>query len=162
VTSIPTLTFANLLEVKAEKTALCWNEDWQEVEATTDSDSEEIVKNYWNYWGDNITYTLKDDVLTLSGSGEFRNDYVFGCILGRIDVNGNNDISEIIINDGITSISCYAFYKFQNLKKITIPDSVTSIGSEAFYGCSSLAEITIPDSATSIGRSDTIRNVYFC
>ena len=62
-----------------------------------------------------------------------------------------NKCTEIIIEDGVTSIGKYAFNNCTNLTNVTIPDSVTTIGSSAFSGCTSLTCITIPDSVTSIG-----------
>ncbi|WP_044975119.1 leucine-rich repeat domain-containing protein [Ruminococcus sp. HUN007] len=55
-------------------------------------------------------------------------------------------IRKIVIEEGITSISSYAFYGCDEAEQIIIPDSVTSIGREAFSGCSMIKELTIPDS----------------
>lgn len=60
--------------------------------------------------------------------------------------------SEVIIEDGVTSIGTYSFEDCKNLTSIIIPESVTSIGCFAFYNCESLTDITIPDSVTSIGE----------
>ena len=60
-------------------------------------------------------------------------------------------ITDLVIPEGVTSISNYAFYNCNSLTSITMPYSVTSIGKYAFSGCSSLTSITIPDSVTSIG-----------
>ena len=62
-------------------------------------------------------------------------------------------VTDLVIPDGVTSISNYVFYNCTDLKSVTIPGSVTSIGEGAFYGCSSLTSIIIPDSVTSIGNS---------
>ncbi len=64
-----------------------------------------------------------------------------------------DNMKEIILEDGITSIGNYAFYNCTGLTSVTIPDSVTNIGSSAFSGCSGLTSITIPDSVTSIGSA---------
>ena len=63
------------------------------------------------------------------------------------------NVKNIIIPDGTTNISNYAFKDFSSLVSIAIPESVTSIGCSAFEGCSSLTSITIPDSITTIGDS---------
>ena len=44
------------------------------------------------------------------------------------------DITSIVIGEGVTTISNFAFQDFQNLKHVTIPDSVTSIGYKPFIG----------------------------
>ena len=61
-----------------------------------------------------------------------------------------SDISNIIIENGVTSIGENAFHGCFNLTSITIPDSVTSIGASAFTMCQNLTSIVIPDSVTSI------------
>ncbi len=54
----------------------------------------------------------------------------------------NNVLLEnLIIPNGVTSISGYAFYNCSNLASVTIPDSIRSIGTNAFYNCSSLTSI---------------------
>ncbi len=62
-----------------------------------------------------------------------------------------NMLTEISINEGITSIGRLAFSGCTGLTSVTIPDSVTSIGNSAFKGCTSLTSVTIPDSVTKIG-----------
>ena len=48
------------------------------------------------------------------------------------------DLTSIIIQDGVTSIGEGAFRGCSSLTSVTIPASVTSIGEGAFRGCSSL------------------------
>ena len=96
--------------------------------------------------GPNLTWSLQDAILTISGTGDMTN------------WSSSNhapwyysNITSIIIQSGVTSIGDWAFYRCNAITTITIPNSVTSIGSNAFYGCSKLATITIPNSVTSIG-----------
>ena len=85
------------------------------------------------------------------------------------------DITSVIIPNGVTSIGYGAFSNCTNLTSITIPDSVTSISYYAFSNCgitnlklpngltqineclfynsSALVSVEIPASVTSIGRS---------
>ena len=95
--------------------------------------------------GDNVTYSLDTStgVLTISGTGEmtdspFRQNFNF------------NIIKSVIIKNGVTSISDYAFADCSSLASVTIPNSVTNIGDGAFKW-SGITNITIPDSVTSIG-----------
>lgn len=60
-----------------------------------------------------------------------------------------NEITEIALDDSVTTIPDYAF-KGSNLTQIAIPANVTNIGLSAFEGCSSLTEIVIPNSVTTI------------
>ena len=58
--------------------------------------------------------------------------------------------TSIVIKEGTTAISGYAFRGCTNLTSIEIPNSVTSIGNEAFKDCTRLTSIEIPNSVTSI------------
>ncbi len=67
-----------------------------------------------------------------------------------LDDNGN-EITDIVIDDGITSIGCLNFANARNLKSVIIPDSVTIIDYYAFYFCNNLTSIVIGDNVVSIG-----------
>ena len=99
--------------------------------------------------GDNLTWTLDDaGVLTISGKGDMKD---FPSFYGMPWYQYREDILEIILSDGVTSIGELAFYDCTFLTRITIPDNVASIGNCAFTSCVRLEEITIPDKVTSIG-----------
>jgi hypothetical protein len=51
----------------------------------------------------------------------------------------------------VTEIADSGFTSYENLTSIIIPEGVTSIGDGAFVGCYSLTSVIIPDSVTSIG-----------
>ena len=102
--------------------------------------------------GDNVYWTLDDNgTLTISGTGEMLNKSA----PWKAKINS---IKTVIIQNGITSISEYAFFDCIRLTSINIPNSVTSIGDSTFHSCTSLTSINIPDSVTSI--SD--RSFYNC
>ena len=67
---------------------------------------------------------------------------------GQMPVNTSIDIQ-----DGILSITGYAFYFCGNMISITLPESLTSIGANAFESCSGLTSIEIPKSVTFIGSN---------
>lgn len=115
-------------------------------------------------YGDNIYATLDETgTLTLSGTGamwdgkEIKKDGDYRSSLTQtVNIAGdntyiNNLVYKIVINDGITSISNYAFYKFYKLQSLSIGSSVTSIGEYAFYRTSGLHTVTIPGTIRKIG-----------
>ena len=65
----------------------------------------------------------------------------------------DNEITDLVIPNSVTSINKYAFEGCTGLTSINIPNSVTSIGGAAFYECTGLTSINIPNSVTSIGGS---------
>ena len=105
--------------------------------------------------GENASWKLEGGTLTISGTGEMKNysDNTYGPWY-----ESRSSITEVVIEDGITSIGNYAFYGCSNLSSVTIPDSVTSIGGFAFEDCG-LTSVTIPNSVTSI-ESYTFCNCY--
>ena len=98
--------------------------------------------------GDNVTWTLSDDgTLTISGKGKmYESLYCFWEDLNMLEA----PITNIVIENGVTSIADYAFAELSKFKAISIPNSVTQIGKNAFYSCSSLETVTIPDGVKNI------------
>lgn len=54
-------------------------------------------------------------------------------------------ITEVIVDDGVTTIGNGVFRNHTAIKSVSIADSVTSIGMNAFYGCTSLTAVSIPE-----------------
>ena len=99
--------------------------------------------------GDNLTWTLSNGILTISGTGAMK-DYTYDNKPTAPWYSYSSSIKTVIIEDGVTNIGNYAFAYCSSLTSITIPNSVTSIGYHAFEYCSSLTSISIPNSVTSI------------
>ncbi len=96
-----------------------------------------------------LNWTLtKGGTLTISGTGAMDNFEASG--KRPTWEQYNNSINTIIIENGITNISDYAFCNSPVIS-IYIPDSVTSIGQKAFYK-SKLLSVTIPGSVKTIGN----------
>lgn len=68
----------------------------------------------------------------------------------RLVLNGN-EVTDLIIPDGITSIGDYTFSNCSSLKSVTIPESVTSIGYAAFQSCKNLESVTVYGALTNMG-----------
>ena len=62
-------------------------------------------------------------------------------------------LSSVVIDDGLTVLPENAFAHCDQLSTVTLPNSLTSIGDYAFTGCSSMPSIDIPDSVSVIGES---------
>lgn len=57
-------------------------------------------------------------------------------------VNGEL-VENVVIPNGVTSISNYAFYNAKSIRSVDIPMSVASIGQYSLYGCSNLDDIYV-------------------
>jgi hypothetical protein len=111
--------------------------------AANDEDTNDIGK-----LGDNVTWTLDSEgTLTISGKGAI-SDYTDG----DAPFANNEQIKNVIIDEGITHIGNYVFSSCHNIQSIELPKSLTGIGEYVFENCSSLTNIDIPDSVTSIGQ----------
>ena len=75
-----------------------------------------------------ITLTLKDPTKVSESEFEFR-----------------EDLTDVVIPDGVTEICAGAFCDCLNMRSVVIPNSVTKIGDSAFNGCSALESVVIPD-----------------
>lgn len=99
--------------------------------------------------GDNLTWALDTEtgILEIDGEGAMK-DYHWS----EIPWSDYYDlVTEIIINEGVTTIGDRAFYELWKVKTVTIPSTVESIGDGAFYNCSHLENVDIPEGVKSIG-----------
>ena len=114
--------------------------------------------------GDNITWKIEKDVLTLSGKGNMKDcghkkplrdkeDYVI-CEDRKYGYNEYYDeiqeVKEVVVEEGITGIGSHAFEAI-GIKKATIASSVKTIGHCAFKK-TNLEQIIISDSVSFIGE----------
>ncbi|MCR5835194.1 MAG: leucine-rich repeat domain-containing protein [Lachnospiraceae bacterium] len=90
----------------------------------------------------NITFKLKNGVLTVSGTGVADTTY-----LNRYKAD---DIKEIVIESGVTAVGDRAFANLKKCKKVTIPNTVTKLGIGAFAKIK-LDKLVIPKSVKEIG-----------
>jgi len=93
-----------------------------------------------------LSWTLcADGTITISGKGEMP-DYDYNCFMGTGTIQTpwepyNDKITNLMIEEGVSSIGDWAFGCCTSLKSIAFPSSVTTIGYYAFSGCADLAEI---------------------
>lgn len=70
------------------------------------------------------------------------------CITGILD----GTVTEIVIPEGVCTISEGAFRFNRHLKSVLLPNTLTYISSNAFYGCSALKSIFFPSGLKKIGE----------
>lgn len=91
----------------------------------------------------NLKWELDQGTLTVTGTGEMGTG---------VPWNGyKNQITHVVIGEGITNLSTESFDSCTALTDISLPDSLEKIDMYAFYGCSSLKAITIPKNVTYVG-----------
>ena len=109
------------------------------------------------------SYT-KTNILTISGTGDLPS-YISGNYTPWAAYN--NQISQVIIKDGITSISSYTFEYMRNLRFVHLPTTLTHLDCNALNDCSSLTSLTIPASLKEFGagknlnRCTSLTDIYY-
>lgn len=59
-------------------------------------------------------------------------------------------VEKLVVEEGVKTISYYAFTDAWSLTSVSLPDSLTLIAIDSFYGCTALKELTIPSGVTEI------------
>lgn len=101
-------------------------------------------------YGDNVTWTLNDGVLRVSGVGKMEN-YVSALYVPWYEEG--TKVTSVIMEGTITSVGSYAFNEFGKMTNIILPDTIKSIEEFAFWRCDDLPSITIPNGCTVIANS---------
>ena len=71
-------------------------------------------------------------------------------VIGRLNIVGKPMAMLLLHRNGTVTV-CHS--KTENLSEITIPNGVTTINDSAFENCSALTSVSIPDSVSEIGKS---------
>ncbi|MBR4264112.1 MAG: leucine-rich repeat protein [Paludibacteraceae bacterium] len=103
----------------------------------------EFAKDTIGQCGENLTWSLVDDVLTITGSGDMWDEQPWQA--------SRAEIKQVNLPLGLTKIGNVAFAACSSLTSIEIPNNVTRIGEEAFQNCTSLRKISFGENITSIG-----------
>jgi hypothetical protein len=99
----------------------------------------------WNIGKPNaedVTATLSEGVLTISGTGEMQ-DWSPVLVSPWRDLSYKNEVNEAIIEEGVTNVGENAFAECSNLTSVTLPESMKKISEGAFAMCASLSSINI-------------------
>lgn len=97
--------------------------------------------------GDNLSWSLSAGVLTITGSGEMADISE----LERAPWHEfREEIYQVVLPEGLTSIGNMAFYECGKLQSVVIPNSVTRIGSFAFAYCKKMELLNLGTGVTDI------------
>ncbi len=103
--------------------------------------------------GENLTWKLDSNgLMTISGTGDMTEFLQQKNCAETPWYSFTQYIKEIVVEDGVTSISNDAFAWCNNLTKVTLADSVTLLDYQAFYYCPNLTEIKMPANLREIGQ----------
>ena len=98
----------------------------------------------------NVTWAVIDtdnngtyETLTISGTG---------AMLTNPWSSYKNDITTVVINNGVTGINMSVFMNTPNLTSVTIPASVSYIGQQVFDGCTNLETVSGCEGVTDVGN----------
>ena len=103
-----------------------------------------VVAKYTSGSSGNCNWYLNGTILTIYGDGPMENYQSYYIPWG-------NDITKVIIEDGVTSIGNYSFYRCNKIISVTIPKTIETIGIYAFYD-TSISNISLPTSLRIIDR----------
>ena len=102
-------------------------------------------------WSGDLTWVLTDDgVLAFSGTGAMKN---YGYKSEMPWYKYIDQITSVVLNEGVTRIGDYAFYGMTKLETIDIADTVTYIGDFSFKGSTALDGVVLPPNLSNLGTS---------
>ena len=99
--------------------------------------------------GDDLTWSLENGVLTVTGTGDM---WDFG-VGTQPWLSRGSEIRTVVLSEGVTTVGNYAFESFPNglrIEEVQLPESLERIGEFAFSRCFALVSITIPANVESI------------
>ena len=112
--------------------------------------------------GDNLTWKLENETLTISGTGampDFRTDesvqkpYLWYTLPGTTAPWDGLKFRSLVIEEGVTSIGANAFNCHTELITVSLPDTLKSIGDKAFCYCENMTDFLFPEGVETIGVS---------
>ena len=109
------------------------------------------------YCGEEVRESVRweldsDGKLTISGSGTIETVWTMYSP-SFYSYDREVKIKTVVIEEGVTGIGSYAFYRCSDITSVSIPNTVTYIGDCVFASCNLTGSIEIPASVTTI-RTD--------
>ena len=106
--------------------------------------------------GPAATWSFKDGVLTISGTGEVKASFA-----QSMPADIRLKVKTIVVEEGITSLGENAFSNIPNVTTIKLPGTLTKIGSRCFAYDSALTDVYIKPSVKTIGDDLTWTGSYW-
>lgn len=97
--------------------------------------------------GEDITWKLEGDTLTISGNGKM-DDFPDGAPWAE----HKDAIAKVVFEGNISYIGTNAFRDYDSLKEVDFGDAIYEIGAGAFYSCDGLTKIELPDTFKVFGE----------
>ena len=94
-----------------------------------------------------LYYSFEDGVLSIYGSGKVPANLSATWTNSKTVEFNPNEVTEIIIEEGITGINDRLTRSFKNAISVTLPNSLEYIGEKTFYCFMKLETVTIPDNS---------------
>lgn len=129
---------------------LGWYTDPEDGDRVTDQSDVTGSMTLYAHWvpAFGAGWQLEDGVLTIENDGAME-DYAAASDAPWFRLR--SQIQSVIVSEGVTSLSSYAFYGCDELEEVSLPQSLCRIGSLAFGGCTKLSSIMIPSDVLLIG-----------
>ncbi len=134
---------ANILRNATQATVIVVEDSYAHTYAVSKGYNVQVIRKC----GVDLIWTLKNGVLTISGTGKMY-DYAADGENAAPWASRRGEITKIVIENEVTSIGKYAFYGCSNATAVEFEagSTLTLIDEHAFDGASSLESITIPAS----------------
>ncbi|MBP5364581.1 MAG: leucine-rich repeat protein [Bacteroidales bacterium] len=97
------------------------------------------------------SYNSETKTLTISGTGEMNSYDQYNEDPGTPWYSLRNDITTLVVSDGVTSIGNAAFQGLSALTAVQFGNDIVSINDAGFCRCSSLTGVVLPEGLTYLG-----------
>lgn len=107
-----------------------------------------FAAEYEGECGENMRWSFSDGVLEITGSGAMTE---YESYTDSPWYEYRESVTKVVVADGVTSVSAYAFASCRNLKEAVLPPSLTELSMGMFSDCG-FESFDIPDTVERIGR----------
>ena len=104
--------------------------------------------------GEQISWSLADGTLTLSGSGR-TDDFPDGAPWQEY----KEEITAVVLTGSVSYLGENAFADYDNITSVSLGSSLQELGKRAFYSCDGLTELTLPSTFRVFGEESLMRCV---